>query len=93
MGNIRLGWAVVAGLAAGIALAWWLARDAPGDAGERQARAEQAAATEAAKSVLYRWTDAAGVVHVTADPPPPGQGYETVDFEPRPGIEVDGSRR
>jgi hypothetical protein len=93
MGNIRLGWAVVAGLAAGIALAWWLAREAPDEARERQGRAEQAAAAEAAKAVLYRWTDAAGVVHVTADPPPRGQRYETVDVEPRPGIEVDGGRR
>ena len=92
---MRLGWAIAAGLAAGIALAWWLSRESPEDAEARRARAEQAAAANAedARPVLYRWTDAAGVVQVTQQPPPKGRRYEKVDIQPRDGIEVDGSRQ
>ena len=92
---MRLGWAIAAGLAAGIALAWWLSRESPEDAEARRARAEQAAAANAedARPVLYRWTDAAGVVQVTQEPPPKGRRYEKVDIQPRDGIEVDGGRR
>lgn len=92
---MRLGWAIAAGLAAGIALAWWLSRESPEDAEARRARAEQAAAANAedARPVLYRWTDAAGVVQVTQEPPPKGRRYEKVDIQPRDGIEVDGSRQ
>ena len=91
---MRLGWAIAAGLAAGIALAWWLSRQSPEDAEARRARAEQAAAANAedARPVLYRWTDAAGVVQVTQEPPPKGRRYEKVDIQPRDGIEVDGGR-
>lgn len=87
-------WAVVAGLAAGIALAWWLSRDAPDVAEARRARAGQAAAEayEDARPVLYRWTDAAGVLQVTQEPPPRGVRYEKVDIQPREGIDVDGRR-
>lgn len=92
---MRLTWAIVAGLAAGIALAWWLSRESPDVAEAKQARAEQAAAANAedARPVLYRWTDAAGVVHVTQEPPPHGPRYEKVDVQPREGIEIDGARR
>ena len=92
---MRLGWAIAAGLAAGVALAWWLSREAPEAAEARRARAEEAAAASAedARPVLYRWTDAAGVVQVTQEPPPKGRRYEKVDIQPRDGIEVDGSRR
>ena len=88
-------WAVVAGLAAGIAVAWWFAREAPEAAEGRRQRAEQAAdaAYEDALPVLYRWTDDAGVLQVTQDPPPRGRRYEKVDVQPRDGIEVDGRRR
>lgn len=88
-------WAIVAGLAAGIAVAWWFAREAPEAAEARRGRAEQAAAAnlEDARPVLYRWTDDAGVVQVTQQPPPHGRRYEKVDIQPRDGIEVDGSRQ
>ena len=88
-------WAVVAGLAAGIAVAWWFARESPGAADDRRQRAEQAAgaAYEDARPVLYRWTDDAGVPQVTQEPPPRGRRYEKVDVQPRDGIEVDGRRQ
>ena len=88
-------WAVVAGLVAGIAVAWWFAREAPAAAEAKRQRAEQAASANAedARPVLYRWTDAAGVLQVTQEPPPRGRRYETVDIQPRDGIEVDGSRQ
>jgi hypothetical protein len=92
---MRLTWAIVAGLAAGIALAWWLSREPEAAAEAKRARAEQAAAAnvEDARPVLYRWTDAAGVVHVTDEPPPRSQRYDKVDVQPREGIEIDGARR
>jgi hypothetical protein len=92
---MRLTWAIVAGLAVGVALAWWLSREPPEAAEAKQARAEQAAAANAedTRPVLYRWTDAAGVVHVTQEPPPRGHRYEKVDVQPREGIEIDGSRQ
>ena len=87
-------WAIVAGLVAGIAVAWWVSRDPPEVAEARRARADEAAAAayEDARPVLYRWTDDAGVVQVTQDPPPSGRRYEKVDVQPREGIEVDGRR-
>ncbi len=87
-------WAIVAGLAAGIAVAWWFSREAPEAAEARRDRAGEAAAAnyEDALPVLYRWTDEAGVVQVTQDPPPRGRRYEKVDIQPRDGIEVDGRR-
>ncbi len=92
---MRLAWAIVAGLAAGIALAWWLSRESPQAAQAKKLRAEQAAAANSAdaREVLYRWTDAAGVVHVTQQPPPKGQRYDKVDLQPREGIEIDGRRQ
>ncbi|MBB6598454.1 DUF4124 domain-containing protein [Luteimonas sp. MC1825] len=88
-------WAVVAGIAAGIAVAWWFSREPEATDDPRRARAEQAAAANAedARPVLYRWTDDAGVVQVTQEPPPRGRHFEKVDIQPRDGIEVDGRRR
>ncbi len=91
---MQLRWAIAGGLAVGIAVAWWLSRDPPEVAEARRERAEQAAAAnyEDARPVLYRWTDASGVLQVTQEPPPPGRRYEKVDIQPREGIEVDGRR-
>lgn len=91
---MRLGWAIVAGLAAGIAVAWWLSRESPEVTETKRARAEHAASAAAAEArpVLYRWTDAAGVVQVSDTPPTRGQRYDTVDLYPRDGIEVHGGR-
>ncbi|MGY1528970.1 DUF4124 domain-containing protein [Luteimonas sp. A649] len=88
-------WAIVAGLAAGIAVAWWFSREAPEAAEARRERADQAAADtlEDTRPVLYRWTDDAGVVQVTQEPPQRGRRFEKVDIQPREGIEVDGSRQ
>ena len=88
-------WAILSGLAVGIAVAWWFAREAPETTAAKRERAEQAAAANAedARPVLYRWTDAAGVVQVTQDPPPDGRRFEKVDIQPREGIEVDGRRQ
>lgn len=91
---MRLFWAIVLGLAGGIAVAWWLGRE---PAQERQAREERAqaaaeAAWEDARPVLYRWRDANGVRHVTDQPPPSGVSYEKVEIQPREGIEIDGSK-
>ena len=88
---MQLRWAIVGGLAAGIAVAWWMSRDVPAPAGAPgQASADGDAG---ALPVLYRWTDESGVVQVTQEPPPRGRRYETVDIQPREGIEVDGRRR
>lgn len=89
--TIRTGWAVVAGLALGIGLAWWLSRDSPQERRDKRERAAEAAAADArdAQPKLYRWRDDAGVLQVTAEPPA-GRKYETIDMEPRPGIEVRG---
>ncbi len=91
---MRLAWALAAGLAIGIGLAWWLSRDTPEEAARKQARAETAAAAmaEDAKPVLYRWTDADGVVHLT-DQPPKGRKYRKIDMRPQDGIRVDGNQQ
>jgi len=91
---VQVRWAIVAGIAAGIAIAWWFSREAPEAAEAKRQRAEAAAAAdyEDARPVLYRWTDDAGVLQVTQEPPPRGRRYEKVDVQPREGIEVDGRR-
>lgn len=88
---MRLAWALIAGLALGIGLAWWLSRDTPEQARLKQERAERAAAANAedARPVLYRWVDADGVVQLT-DQPPKGRKYRKVDMRPKDGIQVDG---
>ena len=84
--------AIVAGLAFGIGLAWWLSRDTPEQAARKHKRAERAAAATAedAKPVLYRWHDDAGVVQLT-DRPPKGRKYTKIDLRPKDGIQVDSS--
>ncbi|WP_407354055.1 DUF4124 domain-containing protein [Luteimonas sp. R10] len=91
---MRLAWAVVLGLAAGGALAWWLSRDSPQTAQAKRDRAESAAAAiaEDAGPALYRWRDDAGNLQITERPPGGGRGYEKVDVRPREGIEVHGER-
>jgi hypothetical protein len=87
---MRLGWAIVAGLAVGAAAWWWTTRDEREHARverERQAAIE----VEAARPVLYRWRDANGVLQIT-DKPPKGRRYERVEREPSEGIEVHGDR-
>jgi len=88
---MRLAWALIAGLALGIGLAWWLSRDTPEQAKLKQERAERAAAAmaEDARPVLYRWVDADGVVQLT-DKPPKGRKYRKIDMRPQDGIRIDG---
>jgi hypothetical protein len=90
---VKVAWAVAAGLALGIGVAWWMARDTPQQAEARQRRAEHAAAAAAAdaRPALYRWHDANGVLQVT-EQPPKGRKYERIDKHPRKGIEVHGDR-
>ena len=90
---MKVGWAVAAGLALGIGVAWWMACDTPQQAEARQRRAEHAAAAAAAdaRPALYRWHDANGVLQVT-EQPPKGRKYERIDKHPRKGIEVHGDR-
>src|SRR3546814_19729639 len=68
---MQLRWALLLGLVAGVAVAWWLSRDTPEQAREKRARAEQAAAADYADSrpVLYRWRDDSGAPRVPATPP------------------------
>ena len=80
---MRAGWAVVAGLALGVGVAWWLSRESP--QAEHQKRARDAV------PALYRWHDAKGVLQVT-DKPPKGVHYERIGLRPRDGIEVRGDR-
>lgn len=89
---MRAAWAILAGLAAGGGLAWWLGRDqAPQRSAEARQRAEQAAAAEAEDALhpLYRWRDDAGNLQIT-DSPPKGRPYERIAREPQPGIRVRG---
>jgi uncharacterized protein HemX len=90
---VKAAWAVAAGLALGIGVAWWLARDTPQQAEAKQLRAEHAAAAAAAdaRPALYRWHDANGVLQIT-EQPPKGRKYERIDKTPRKGIEVHGDR-
>ncbi|KAF1689746.1 DUF4124 domain-containing protein [Pseudoxanthomonas koreensis] len=88
---MRAAWAILAGLAVGGGLAWWLGRDqAPQRSPEARQRAAQAAAANAedAQRPLYRWRDDAGNLQVTDQPPPKGRKYERIALEPEPGIQV-----
>ena len=91
---MRLGWAIVAGIAVGAAAWWWTTRDERENARierERQAAIE----AEAARPVLYRWRDANGVLQITEKPPHgknAGRKYQLVEREPDEGIEVHGDR-
>ena len=94
---MRAAWAIVAGLALGIGVAWWLARDTPQQSEAKRRRAEHAAAAAAAdaRPALYRWHDANGVLQISEQPPTgrnAGRKYERIDKSPRKGIEVHGDR-
>jgi len=84
--------AIAAGIALGVGVAWWLARESPDTASRKQARADQAAAAQArdARPSLYRWRDDAGVLQIT-DQPPKGRRYERIDRDTPAGIRVKGN--
>jgi hypothetical protein len=87
---MRLGWAIVGGIALGAAIWWWTTRDEREHVRiERERKA--AAVAEAARPVLYRWRDADGVLQIT-EKPPKGRKYTKVEREPSEGIEVHGDR-
>lgn len=91
---MRAAWAILAGLALGGGLAWWLGRDqAPQRSPEARQRAAQAAAANAedAQRPLYRWRDDAGNLQVT-DTAPQGRPYERMARDPEPGIRVENAR-
>jgi hypothetical protein len=91
---MRAAWAILAGLAVGVGVAWWLGRDqTPQRSLEARQRAEQAAAAQAedAARPLYRWRDDAGHLQIT-DTPPEGRPFERIAREPQPGIQVDAQR-
>ncbi|WP_447585129.1 DUF4124 domain-containing protein [Pseudoxanthomonas mexicana] len=83
--------AIVAGVALGGGIAWWLARESPQVDAGKQARAGQAAAAQAdeARQSLYRWRDDAGVLQIT-EQPPKGRRYDRIDRDAPPGIRVSG---
>lgn len=83
--------AIVAGVALGVGVAWWLARESPETTSRKQARAEQAAAAQAddARLSLYRWRDDAGVLQIT-EQPPKDRRYERIDRDTPAGIRVSG---
>ena len=91
---MRLGWAIVAGIALGAAAWWWATREEREHARverERQAAVE----AEAARPVLYRWRDANGILQITEKPPHgknAGRKHERVEREPDEAIEVHGDR-
>lgn len=86
--------AIVAGIALGGGIAWWLARESPQAEARKKARADHAAAAQAddARPSLYRWRDEAGVLQIT-ERPPRGRPYERIDRETPAGIVVSGDGR
>lgn len=88
---MRAAWAVLAGVAVGVAAWWWFERKPVEDARDQR---EAAARAAAADDRLYRWRDSAGRLHVTEAPPPRGgQGrglVQRVERTPRDGIDVRG---
>jgi hypothetical protein len=88
---MRAAWAILAGLALGGGIAWWLGRgQAPQRSPESRQRAEAAAAAvgEDVLRPLYRWRDDAGNLQITDTPPPQGRRYERIAREPETGIRV-----
>lgn len=83
--------AIAAGVALGVGVAWWLARESAGTAARKQVRADQAAAAQArdARPSLYRWRDDAGVLQIT-ERPPWDRRYERIDRDAPAGIRVRG---
>src|SRR3546814_14883666 len=84
---MQLRWALLLGLVAGVAVAWWLSRDTPEQAREKRARAEQAAAAdyEDSRPVLSRWRDDGGALPVT-DTAPKGRQYERLPKNRNDGV-------
>ncbi len=81
--------AIVAGLAVGGGVAWWLSRDeADGSEARREVGGKGAAPVEARPS-LYRWRDDAGVLQIT-EQPPKGRRYERIERDTPAGIRVSG---
>jgi len=83
--------AIVAGVALGGGVAWWLTRESPQQAEKKEQRAHQAATAQArdARPSLYRWRDDAGVLQIT-DTPPKGRSFERIERDRPAGIEVRG---
>jgi len=83
--------AIAAGIALGVGVAWWLARESPDASARKQVRADQAPAAQAhdARPSLYRWRDDAGVLQIT-EQPPKGRRYERIDRDTPSGIHVTG---
>lgn len=88
---------LIAGLVVAVALAWFFARTDPvpdgrpalapmasKTAGAEQARSDRATTTGPARP-LYRWTDAAGVVHFT-DVAPQDRPFVEVDIDPERNV-------
>ena len=81
--EIKLGWAVVTGLAVGGAIGWWqLGHPGWQTLDQKVAAAEKTAAADkngrnGGEPALYRWRDRDGVLQVT-DKPPKGRKYEKV---------------
>ena len=90
---MKAAWAIIAGLALGIA-AWWLwgREPSPDRAHPRRGAGATAEDRQPSAPGLYRWRDSAGVLHVTQTPPK-DRRYERIDTHPRDGIEVHGDRR
>lgn len=73
---MRLGYAILAGLVLGGAVAWWqLGHPGWETMDQKLARVGQAKA--AAEPVLYRWRDGNGMLQIT-DQPPKGRKYQRV---------------
>ena len=86
---MRVAHAVIAGLALGGGLGWWML-DHPGyeTAGQKAARVEAAQkAQEEAKPRLYRWRDDSGALQLT-DQPPKGRKDEEVDLQTDADVNV-----
>jgi hypothetical protein len=90
---MRAVWAIAAGVALGAGLAWHFSREAPELSAAKQQRAQQAASAQAgdARPSLYRWRDAAGVLHISDQPPDSGK-YERIDRDAPAAITVSGAR-
>ena len=86
---MRLGVAIVAGLALGAGLGWWKLGHPGYETGEQKAARAAAvqARAEAARPRLYRWRDAHGVLQLT-DRPPTGRKYTVVDIDAGADVNV-----
>ena len=77
---MRAGWAIAAGLALGIALAYFVAAPAPPAQHARNGQPhDRAAAKPTHAAALYRWRNEAGVLQIT-DRPPKDRPYERVQL-------------